>query len=405
MEKFSKVFLFHLKEGFRSKAVIITAAILFFGILAILGFGKLTKDDDKDSKIAVISASQKYSIEEKELVKSLDYVKFVTKEEQDFDQLKKQVEKGDLDGILQVEEKDPKPVLTYTYKTFPDNELVAVVSQHVQQKYLNATIAENKIHPETAAKLLTAVEVKQNVLKDAMKTAGIVYVFVFLIYMLIVIFGQSIAMNVAAEKSSRVMEIMIPKVRPIYMMYGKIFSMLVLGLFQIAVILAAYGIGYLAGWIDKDNFSIFGMLVDLSELTPAVMVAFVVYFILGYILYAMLYAAVGSIVSRTEDISAVAMPVTGLIIAALFIGIKSMTDPNGTLVMVSSYIPFFSPIITFSRIVAGEAGILEVIITIALLLGAIAVLNIFASRIYVNGVMNYSEKVNWKDFIRFAKKQ
>ncbi|MBO9130361.1 ABC transporter permease [Bacillus sp. 165] len=403
MNKLRIVFLFHLKEGFRSKAVIITAAILFVGILGILGFGQVTKEDQKESTVAIISTSQKYSIEENEL--ALDNVKVIQKDKQHLLTLKKQVEKGELDGIIQVEEQESKPLLTYTYKTFPNNELLAVISQYVQQKYLNTTIIENDIRPETAVKLLTPVEVKRDILQDSMKTAGIVYVFVFLIYMLIVIFGQSIATTVAAEKSSRVMEIIIPKVRPVYMMYGKIFSMLIIGLFQIIIIAAAYGLGYLLGWIDKDNLKLFGMLVDLSQLTPAVMLAFVLYFVLGYIVYAMLYAAVGSVVSRTEDISAVSMPVTGFIIAALFIGIKSMTDPNSTLVIVSSYIPLFSPIITFSRIVAGEAGLGEIIITTVLLVGTIIVLNKFTSRIYINGVMNYREKVNWKDFIHFVNKQ
>ncbi len=61
--------------------------------------------------------------------------------------------------------------------------------------------------------------------------------------------------------------------------------------------------------------------------------------------------------------------------------------------------------VTFSRIVAGEAGMLEITITLAVLLATIAILNAVTSRIYVNGVMNYSDKVKFKDLAKFIKRQ
>jgi ABC-2 type transport system permease protein len=101
----------------------------------------------------------------------------------------------------------------------------------------------------------------------------------------------------------------------------------------------------------------------------------------------------------------VLMPITFLIIAAFFISINALMNPNGTLVTISSFIPFFSPLVAFSRFVAGEMNSIEIISSILILIVTIGIITRIASRIYVNGVMFYSEKVKWKDIARLVKRQ
>ena len=121
----------------------------------------------------------------------------------------------------------------------------------------------------------------------------------------------------------------------------------------------------LLGWVDLESGSLFGVPIDFTKLDAQVIGMFLIYFVTGYFLYAMMYAAAGAVVSRTEDLQGVIFPVSILIMAAFFISIKSLSDPNSTIVVVSSYVPFFTPMVTFSRIVAGEAGMLEITITMA----------------------------------------
>ncbi|WHI59993.1 ABC transporter permease [Mammaliicoccus lentus] len=281
---------------------------------------------------------------------------------------------------------------------------MAILTQKIQQVGINKTIADSNVNPEVAAKLVTPVPVENKALKDTTGTVGIVYIFVILMYLLILGQGQMIANTITAEKASRVMEIMIPKVKPIYMMYGKILVQLVTGLVQIVIMLLGFLASYSLGWIDGKQFSFFGFDIDLSNLTGIVVASFIIYFILGYLLYAIGYAAVGAVVSRTEDLGSVSFPIIMCIMVAFFIGISSIFNPASTLVVVSSYIPITSPIVTFSRIVSGEAGYAEMGITIVILLASIAIINHLASRIYVNGVMNYSGKVKFKDVIQMAQK-
>lgn len=201
------------------------------------------------------------------------------------------------------------------------------------------------------------------------------------------------------------MEVMIPKVKPLTMMYAKILAVVSTALLQLVILACGYLVPWLLGWVDLENGSLFGLPIDFTKLDAQVIGMFLIYFVTGYFLYAMMYAAAGAVVSKTEDLQGVMVPVSILIMAAFFISLKSLGDPNSTIVVVSSYVPFFTPMVTFSRFVAGETGMLEITITLLVLLTTIGILSAVTSRIYVNGVMNYSDKVKFKDLAKFIKRQ
>ncbi|KQL50466.1 hypothetical protein AN964_22670 [Heyndrickxia shackletonii] len=402
MGKFMTVFKFHLREAITSKSFIIGNLITLIIIVGIFGFSHFSSKESKD-KVAFINSTT-YQTNIKQLNKGLDSVKLVSGEKSSIGKLKQQVKAGDLDGIVEVKEKNGSPALSYTYKSFADQELVAILTQKVQHIGINKTITDSKVDPNVATKLLAPIPVESIALKDTTGTVGIVYIFVFLMYLLILGRGQMIANTITAEKASRVMEIMIPKVKPIYMMYGKILVQLVIGLADIVVMILGFLISYSLGWFNGKQFSLLGFHIDLSNLTPFIIVCFIIYFILGFLLYAIGYAAVGAVVSRTEDLSSVSFPIILCIMAAFFVGMTSIFSPESTLVTVCSYIPITSPIVTFSRILSGEAGYMEMGITIVILLASIALLNYAANRIYLNGVMNYSGKVKFKDVVQMAQK-
>ena len=108
--------------------------------------------------------------------------------------------------------------------------------------------------------------------------------------MFIVAFGNTIAMNIASEKASRVMEVMLPKVKPLTMMYAKILAVVSTALLQLVILACGYLIPYLLGWVDLESASLFGIPIDFTKLDAKVISMFLVYFITGYLLYAMMYA-------------------------------------------------------------------------------------------------------------------
>ncbi|WP_459499228.1 ABC transporter permease [Bacillus sp. C1] len=408
MRKFSHVFSFYFRESFLSKKSLITSAILFLIVFGIFAFNHFTSSNDKNKdkdKIAVVTESSTYNIQKEELNKLLPSAKLTIGSKEDFNKLHKQVEEGELDGLFRVTEKNGIPEVTYMFNGFPSETTSTIMASYLKGQYMAVTVAKHNVSPEIAQQLQTEIPVKQEAIKDRSASFGIAYFFTFALYMFITAFGSTIAMNIASEKASRVMEVMIPKVKPLTMMYAKILAVVSTALLQLVILACGYLIPWLLGWIDSESGSLFGLPIDFTKLDAQVIGMFLIYFVTGYFLYAMMYAAAGAVVSKTEDLQGVMFPVSILIMAALFISIKSLGDPNSTIVVVSSYVPFFTPMVTFSRIVAGEAGMLEIMITLAVLLATIGILSAVTSRIFVNGVMNYSDKVKFKDLAKFMKRQ
>ncbi|HHT7083758.1 ABC transporter permease [Bacillus anthracis] len=407
MRKFSHVFSFYFREAFLSKKSLITSAILFLIVFGIFAFNHLTSNNDKNKdkdKIAVVSESSTYKIQKEELTKLLPSAKLTIGSKEDFNKLHKQVEEGELDGLFRVTEKNGVPEITYMFNGFASETTSTIIGSYLKGQYMAVTVAKHNVSPEIAQQLQTDISVKQEAIKDRSASAGIAYFFIFALYMFIVAFGSTIAMNIASEKASRVMEVMIPKVKPLTMMYAKILAVVSTALLQLIILACGYLVPYLLGWIDLENGSLFGV-IDVTKLDAKIIGMFLIYFVTGYFLYAMMYAAAGAVVSKTEDLQGVMLPISILIIAAFFISLKSLGDPNSTIVVISSYVPFFTPMVTFSRFVAGETGMLEIMITLAGLLATIGILSAVTSRIYVNGVMNYSDKVKFKDLAKFIKRQ
>ncbi|PES22607.1 sodium export permease [Bacillus anthracis] len=407
MRKFSRVFSFYFREAFLSKKSLIMSAILFLIVFGIFAFNHLTSNNDKNKdkdKIAVVSESSTYKIQKEELTKLLPLAKLTIGSKEDFNKLHKQVEEGELDGLFRVTEKNGVPEITYMFNGFASETTSTIIGSYLKGQYMAVTVAKHNVSPEIAQQLQTDISVKQEAIKDRSASAGIAYFFIFALYMFIVAFGSTIAMNIASEKASRVMEVMIPKVKPLTMMYAKILAVVSTALLQLIILACGYLVPYLLGWIDLENGSLFGV-IDVTKLDAKIIGMFLIYFVTGYFLYAMMYAAAGAVVSKTEDLQGVMLPISILIIAAFFISLKSLGDPNSTIVVISSYVPFFTPMVTFSRFVAGETGMLEIMITLAGLLATIGILSAVTSRIYVNGVMNYSDKVKFKDLAKFIKRQ
>ncbi|MDA1677058.1 ABC transporter permease [Bacillus cereus group sp. TH152-1LC] len=408
MRKFSHVFSFYFRESFLSKRSLITSAILFLIVFGIFAFNHFTSSNDKNKdkdKIAVVVESSTYKIQKEELNKLLPSAKLTIGSKEDFNRLHKQVEEGELDGLFRVTEKNGVPEVTYMFNGFPSETTSTIMASYLKAQYTAVTIATHNVSPEIAQKLQTEITVKQEAIKDRSASFGIAYFFTFALYMFIVMFGSTIAMNIASEKASRVMEVMIPKVKPLTMMYAKILAVVSTALLQLVILACGYLVPWLLGWVDLENGSLFGLPIDFTKLDAQVIGMFLIYFVTGYFLYAMMYAAAGAVVSKTEDLQGVMIPVSILIMAALFISLKSLGDPNSTIVVISSYVPFFTPMVTFSRFVAGETGMLEITITLLILLATIGILSAVTSRIYVNGVMNYSDKVKFKDLAKFIKRQ
>jgi ABC-2 type transport system permease protein len=395
-------YLFHLKEQVRSKGFRITSLVISMVILGFFAYNHFSSDEEV-VRVSVINSST-FQLDEKQLKENIEGLNITQKS---IDQIKTEQEKikeQDLDHLVIIEEKKSLPVVNYYYHRNPNANVIYAFSTQLQQQYLAAVTTEHALSNEVVNQMFQTIPVEQTMLADNNGSLGIVYVFIFLMYTFILMFGQGIAMSITGEKSTRVMEVMITKIKPIYMLFAKVFSNLTAGLIQVTIFFLAGYIGYLIGWINTDELSIFSFSFDLSRIDAGLIFAFVFFFTCGYLVYALCFAALGSLISRTEDLGSVMGPVMVLVMGALVVGMMTMMDPTGAVVTFSTYFPFFSPIVAFSKYVMGELPLIQYVASGTTLIVSILLIAYLASRIYVKGVMVYGEKFKWSNISNMIKK-
>lgn len=224
--------------------------------------------------------------------------------------------------------------------------------------------------------------------KDQMENFFYTYIMIFALYMVILLYGQMVATNVATEKSSRAMEVLITSAKPTSMMFGKVIASCLAGLIQLVAVFGSALVFY------NLNKSYWGgnMIIDSIFNIPTELFAYMlVFFILGFLIYAFMFGAVGSTASKLEDINTSVMPITLLFIIAFIVVVTSMSSGNidNTLMTVCSYIPFTSPMAMFTRICMSTVPLYEILISIAILIGSTVGIGVISAKIYRMGVLLY----------------
>ncbi|MNW55751.1 ABC-2 family transporter protein [compost metagenome] len=143
--------------------------------------------------------------------------------------------------------------------------------------------------------------------------------------------------------------------------------------------------------------------LDLGQLNYGILVYGFILYVLGYFLYALMYAAVGSIVSRTEDLGQALMPVMMCTFVAFYIPLFSISAPDTMLIKVASFVPITSPLSMVLRIGVGEVAFWEIAVSLVILLATTFGLGWLAAKIYRTGVLMYGKRPSIKE-IRKAMK-
>jgi ABC-2 type transport system permease protein len=216
-------------------------------------------------------------------------------------------------------------------------------------------------------------------------------VLLFAMYMFVLMYGGMISTEVATEKSSRVMEILVSSVHPIQQLFGKILGVALLSLTQFAILFA---VGFTA---LKSSGQELWKFLGFDHLPVSTFVYAIIFFLLGYFLYATLFAVLGSLVSRVEDVQQMIMPVMTFVIAAFMIAMFGLNAPESSFITVTSFIPFFAPMIMFLRVGLLPVPFWEVVLSLVLLIATIGLLAFFGSKVYRGGVLMYGKSGSLKD--------
>jgi ABC-2 type transport system permease protein len=219
-------------------------------------------------------------------------------------------------------------------------------------------------------------------------------VFVVLIFITLVIYGMWVAAGVVAEKSSRVMELLISAATPAQLVMGKVIGIGLAGLVQYVGILVPALVTLLLE--DRIAGAVLGSTgslgVNLDVVTPALIAAYAGFWILGFVLYSLIYAAAGSLVSRPEDLQVLALPLSLIAIVGYLQAVMALSGGISSLTRISSLVPFWSPFIMLTRLTVGRAEAWEVAAAYGFLVAAILVVAVLAVRVYSAGVLLYGQR-------------
>lgn len=397
MKQFLVVLKFELQHYFKNKifAGITIFLVLAIGILMffprISGFFKRDSEPSEPGKQEVMLVSADTE-EGKEAVRQLFAAAFPGYDVQFIDggpeTVKEQISSGEADCAFVIT--SDVSYIYYVNNLSMYDMNTSIADEVLQNLYrINAMTAEG-LSPETAHTILS-VQIEHEVEslgKDQMKNFFYTYIMIFALYMVILLYGQMVATNVATEKSSRAMELLITSVKPSSMMFGKVIGSGLAGLTQLVLVFGAAVLFYnINAQYWGDNYmiqSIFNMPVQLLGYM-------LIFFILGFFIYAFLYGAIGSTASKVEDINTSVMPLTFLFIAAFVIVVVSMS--SGTMdnmaIKICSFIPFTSPIAMFTRIAMSTVPVYEIIISILILIISVFGIGIISAKIYRVGVLLY----------------
>jgi ABC-2 type transport system permease protein len=230
-------------------------------------------------------------------------------------------------------------------------------------------------------------------------------VFGFLIFITIVIYGMWVAQGVVAEKSSRVMELLVSAASTRQLVIGKALGIGLAGATQTAIVLAPA----LVVLVVEDALArvVLGQGVGLgssiSSLSPGLLFAFAGFYVLGFALYSLIYAAAGSLVSRPEDLQIIALPLSIVAIAGYGMGLLALTGGITGFIRIASYVPFWSPFVMLTRLSVGRVEPWELLLSVGLLVATIAIVGVIAIRIYGAGVLLYGQRPGLRAYVEAAR--
>lgn len=216
-----------------------------------------------------------------------------------------------------------------------------------------------------------------------------------LLLVFIMTYASIIAQEIASEKGTRIMEIILSSTKAQTHYYGKLVGVLLVALTQMVI----YGLMIVFGWQKfKDMEMVQSVIGDLSieKVFGPFLIFTVIFVLLGILIYSVLAALCGSLVNKAEDTAKAIVPVTYLSMAGYFIAyLLGLMDPHSAVLKVTSYIPFFSSFSMPVRLASDTATIGNGIVSVVILLVVTLGMMFLSAGLYKSNVLVYNDNGIW----------
>ena len=421
MKQFLTVLGFELNNYFKNKGYAITTILIsvvliiglsmpsfidLSGIIPPLAKENVTEEgeapteevvDEKKTNLIIVDTNKVISnLSELETI----FPKAAFKELSSEADAEKAIKNGEADGAFVID-----GLTKYTYlvnnKGFSDSnqyvfdEYLSSLNQKVYAEKNNLDFAElqSVVHP--------TIESDVSILgKDAASNYFYVYMLLFATYMMILLYGQLIAVSVTSEKSNRAIEVLVTSTNSNSLIFGKVIGAALASFIQVAVIL---GSGMISYSINREAWN--GILDNVFNIPSNILIAFIMFGGVGYLFYSFIFGALGALVSKTEDISSSVSSITMIFVIVFFISIFGLTNSDSILIKISSFIPFSSCMTMMIRVAMGTVSNLEIIVSFIILVASTVLIALGAARIYRLATLMYGNPIKFKNALKWFKKE
>ncbi|CAG7912264.1 ABC transporter permease [Mammaliicoccus sciuri] len=414
MNKFWPTFNLTYMQKVKSKSFIIMTAIFMILIFALSNIDKIIDFFDNDSKVVAIQTDNDmiYKVLEKQYKQNDDIEKV---EKVSLEKGKKGVKDEKYKRLIQVNVNGEKVDGTiYEKGNVSESEKMTLQSTLSQmQSSLTAqklNLSEKDLKTLNTPSDVKTEEIKSNDEKQSSDVnpkvqalnSAVVYIIIFLSFFITINYANQIGSEIATEKTTRVIEMIVTSVKPSIHVSAKILAIIAVAFTQIFFIILAIVISIFAFDL-KGLFESAG--VEYGPETTRIIIYGAVYLILGVVSYISLAAILGALTSRIEDLAQSMMPVTFISLAAFYIAIFSISNPDTTLVKVTSFIPMLSPMVMLLRTTSESTPEWHLLLGIVISIVTCIILLVFAAKTYRGSVLTYEKGVikNLKNALKITK--
>lgn len=322
-------------------------------------------------------------------------------------ELDERVLKKNLDGYLilpanLLDDGKPEYFGSNTGDVFTRKFLQEALSRAVRQQRL----AEANIDVKVVQQLSEPVQLEAMKVgaaggaRDSGEGFALVFGAGFIMYLTILLYGQMILGAVIEEKETRIAEILFSSVKPFTLMMGKLVGVSLVALSQLAIwglalmAFAVYGVGVLAAR---------GMALHIPRVPLVYFVYFGLFFLLGYFIYSTIYALIGSMVTTAQEGGQLSMPVVLLPLIGFYLFLPVSRSPDSSFAFWVSMFPFFSPMTMLVRIVTQTPPLWQIVLSLLLGFGTVALLTWLAARVYRVGMLMAGKKATIPEVVRWVR--
>lgn len=412
MKKFGVIFQYELMNYIKNKSYVITTVIiaLVAGIIMFvpnfIDIGSVTgenKNDVSDENSGADSDSTILVYDKSGMVTDISFIQNfyhddAIKKASGENKLVDKVKADEVSAGFVVNSLTDYDYYVYNQSMTDDNQVVftqvmTVLNQMVycQKNGIDYASLTQAFNPQ--------IDCHENILgKDMGSNYWYCYGLVMIIFMIIIMYGSMVATSVTQEKSNRTMEVLVTSVDTNLLFFAKVLAGAVAALIQSAVMLGTVLISYK---INQDKWG--GMLNMVLDIPANVLVVFALFGIGGFLFYTFIYGAMGALVSKTEDINKSAGGVQMVIMIVYFITLASLTDVDGIMIKVTSFLPVSSYSAMFARVAMGSVNTWEIVVSFIILVASIVVVGIIGAKIYRMGTLRYGNPIKLSNAFKSIK--